>query len=212
MIIDHSIVQRGIFILLSIMPFMGFSQEKYDATLRQRLQQIESSGYFSVSITQDDIGRSFPDWDSAVVYYQYDIVYAKGRYYECQMDSVVGKYPPDNSLVWLYCPWNFHPYRFLQDSARVKDLYRELKSGNPMVRLYCFAALAFRKEKGLFEILKENLGDTARVLAMWGDVGANSQVVTVMIYYMKPHLSQQQWKSLLATIRQRHPYVEWERW
>lgn len=188
----------------------AWSQRSYDAVMHERLEQIRAATYYSVDVTLGDPWRSFPDWDSLMPYYQYDIVYADGRYYECLSDSVIGQYPPRSPTHWLDCPWNFHPYQFLSDSAKTSDLLQLLKSDNPMIKVYSFSALVHRNEPGMFEVLLENLSDTTRILAMWGDVGEYNQVATLLIYRIKPTLTRDQSMALKDIIRRRYSYIETE--
>ena len=190
----------------------GFSQSRYDDVLAVRVTQIKGVQYYDngVVIKIDSIeyqDLSYPYWTRNDTYYQEDIAKYKYCHYVVLTDSTRGHRPDTSRTEWklLHGP---HPYLFLRDTARSKDLVRLLTDENPYVKSYAFAALSFRKYENLFPFIVDNLGDSTLMPESSSDVEDSAYPADLMIEYEAHRLSKVEKRKLKKLITTKYKYLK----
>jgi hypothetical protein len=174
-------------ICLSIFSFSAcLAQDDYSSRLAKRLTEIKKSAEYDndVVVYNDttNIPGGFEIWNPTVEYIQYDRVQFKGKDYEAKQTSR-GKKPVDSPHDWAQFQ-DYHPYRFLRDTAKTEDLIRLASPGNhPQVKTYAIGALSFRRDRNLYQLIVNNLSDTCILRGRMSCTGFEAYAVDLMLGY-----------------------------
>lgn len=148
----------------------------------------------------------FPYWKPDYAYYLDDVSRFRHCSYEAIKDSLVGKRPDISPDSWRLRSGP-HPYLFLKDTARIKDLEKLVKHEHPFVRVYAFAALSFRKRENLVSVIFNNLYDTKQFEQITGDVGSYVYPAEMMIQYQVDSLTREDKQKLISAIEKEHKHL-----
>jgi hypothetical protein len=137
-------------------------QSLYEERLFQRVDQIKKMEFYDngVVVKIDSVeyqDLSLPYWNPNETYYQDDLARYKYCLYRALPDSTKGHRPDTARIDWALIR-SPHPYLFLRDTAKMKDLRRLMSDEHPYVRVYAFGAMSFRKDDNLFSFIVDNLG------------------------------------------------------
>lgn len=101
-----------------------------------------------------------------------------------------------------------HIYFYLRDSISNEDLRMLTDHQAPLVRTYCFTALAEKQDSAIFDILLKHLTDTAEIEIYFPGSLFGSTVADKMIYTGLTLLNKQQRDSLRDLILFKHHSLE----
>lgn len=196
------------FILL-LLSISSYCQRSYDDILLKRVDEIKELAYYDNSFVVYDessaYGSNYVVWNSAADYYADDLVLDKNRKVFRALVDNKGKEPATSPKEWEFVPFS-HPYFFLRDTARVKDLRKLLQNKHPYVKTYAFGALAERKEEGLYQVILDNLSHTTHIDQMTADYGYNVCPADLMISYLAETLTSDEKKQLEKLIETQYPH------
>lgn len=102
---------------------------------------------------------------------------------------------------------NYHPYRYLRDTATTEDLLKLTDFKNPFVKLYAFSALEKRNYSGLFPIILKHLNDTTEFYVYSDDTEWNTTTIDMMIYYAQEKLTSSEKDTLKHLIITEHSNI-----
>jgi hypothetical protein len=178
--------------------------------LAVRLAQIKKLEHYDDKVvggidSADYYDMSFPYWSDRDTFYTDDMARFKYCQYAALKDNVGQR--PDTSLTAWTLISGPHPYLYLRDTANVDDLRKLLSDGHPYVKTYAFGALSFRHEPNLFSVIVENLSDTTRIEAWWGDSGSMVYPADLMIEYRVAHFTESEKTKLTELVKQKYPYL-----
>ena len=102
---------------------------------------------------------------------------------------------------------------YFQDSCSKTELLEAIQSQSPIVKVIAYRALVDRNEADLFEVLKENLRDTAKVVWWYFDDAADVYTVAdLMIQKAKGKLSLLQKDTLVELVLNKYLYLRYANW
>ena len=102
---------------------------------------------------------------------------------------------------------------YLKDSCTKEELLKLLDYKVPIIRILAYRSIVNRNEKDFFDILKNNLSDTAQVTWWYFDDAADDFTISdLMIRKVERKLSRTQKDTLIDLVLKNHNYLETAKW
>ena len=199
---------------ITFLLFVGISpllnaQSDYKIKLNSKIAELEKLSFYSRDVTtyseNECVLSGFERWSAEKEYIKTDRVCFEGKDCEALVDSR-GKIPTASPDEWFVFN-NYHPYRFLRDTAQTEDLVELTKSKNPIVMTYAFSALSHRNYSDLFETILNHLSDKNEISVHNEDVKMPAYPGDVMLWDSLDKFNPQQRRRLKLLVKKRYKHL-----